>query len=75
MVFDLGGGTFDVTLLRSHKTNQTVIATDGNAHLGGRDFDEKLLDLIKNKWMEIDNNKANEGNIYLGKITKKNKNS
>ena len=48
MVFDLGGGTFDVTLLRSHQTNQTVIATDGNGHLGGRDFDEKLLEYWQN---------------------------
>ena len=34
LVFDLGGGTFDITLLRSHKTNQTVIGTDGQQYSG-----------------------------------------
>ncbi|WOH00858.1 hypothetical protein DCAR_0520234 [Daucus carota subsp. sativus] len=44
LVFDLGGGTFDVSLLKIKKKNFEVLATDGNSHLGGEDFDNRLVD-------------------------------
>jgi len=40
LVFDLGGGTFDVTILRMKNGDATVLATRGDNALGGRDFDE-----------------------------------
>ena len=43
MVYDLGGGTFDVTVLRIEGNNLTVLATDGDVQLGGKDWDTKLL--------------------------------
>ena len=44
LVFDLGGGTFDVTLLSIDHGVFEVRATSGNTHLGGEDFDQRLMD-------------------------------
>jgi actin-like ATPase involved in cell morphogenesis len=44
LVFDLGGGTFDVTLLNIDKGLFEVKATAGDTHLGGEDFDQRLMD-------------------------------
>jgi len=44
LVFDLGGGTFDVTLLTIDHGVFEVKATSGNTHLGGEDFDQRLMD-------------------------------
>jgi molecular chaperone DnaK len=43
LVYDLGGGTFDVTALSIHGKNLTVLATSGDVRLGGRDWDERLF--------------------------------
>nr|XP_017244240.1 PREDICTED: heat shock 70 kDa protein 18-like [Daucus carota subsp. sativus] len=43
LIFDLGGGTFDVSLLRIEKDKFEVLATAGDTHLGGEDFDNRLL--------------------------------
>lgn len=44
LVFDLGGGTFDVTLLTIDNGVFEVKATAGDTHLGGEDFDQRLMD-------------------------------
>ena len=44
MIFDLGGGTFDVSLLAIEEGIFEVKATNGHTHLGGEDFDNKLVD-------------------------------
>jgi molecular chaperone DnaK (HSP70) len=44
LVFDLGGGTFDVTLLTIDSGVFEVKATAGDTHLGGEDFDQRLMD-------------------------------
>jgi len=46
LVFDLGGGTFDTTVLRIVSGAVTVLATDGHHSLGGADVDQRLLDLV-----------------------------
>jgi molecular chaperone DnaK len=43
LVYDLGGGTFDVTLVRLHGDVIDVIGTDGNHTLGGKDWDDRLV--------------------------------
>ncbi len=43
LVFDLGGGTFDVTVMEIQGTTLRTIASDGNAELGGKDWDDRLL--------------------------------
>ncbi|XP_068224636.1 endoplasmic reticulum chaperone BiP-like [Palaemon carinicauda] len=44
LVFDLGGGTFDVSLLTIDSGVFEVIATSGDTHLGGEDFDQRVMD-------------------------------
>ncbi|VEL07839.1 unnamed protein product [Protopolystoma xenopodis] len=44
LVFDLGGGTFDVSLLTIDEGVFEVVATSGNTHLGGEDFDQRIVD-------------------------------
>ncbi len=46
MVFDLGGGTFDVSILEIGDGVFEVLATRGNNHLGGDDFDQAIIDYI-----------------------------
>ena len=46
VVYDLGGGTFDVTVLETGDSVVEVLATGGNAFLGGDDFDNKLIDYL-----------------------------
>ncbi|RLA70031.1 MAG: molecular chaperone DnaK [Epsilonproteobacteria bacterium] len=46
MVYDLGGGTFDVTTLEISDGTFEVLSTDGNAFLGGDDFDNKIVDFL-----------------------------
>ncbi|KAL8157567.1 heat shock cognate 70 kDa protein-like [Apium graveolens] len=43
LVFDLGGGTFDVSLLKIERDKFEVLATAGDTHLGGEDFDNRML--------------------------------
>ena len=46
LVFDLGGGTFDVSVLEIGEGVVEVISTSGNNHLGGDDFDQKIIDWL-----------------------------
>ncbi|HEW92130.1 MAG TPA: molecular chaperone DnaK, partial [Thermotogaceae bacterium] len=46
LVYDLGGGTFDVSLLEVGGGVVQVIATSGNNHLGGDDFDQRIIDWL-----------------------------
>ena len=55
MVYDLGGGTFDVSIIEMGDGVQEVLATAGNNRLGGDDFDQKIVD-----WM-VSNFKADTG--------------
>merc|ERR1712224_1085666 len=43
LVFDLGGGTFDVTLLNIDEGVFDVLASEGDTHLGGEDFDQRVM--------------------------------
>ncbi|MCL4154024.1 UNVERIFIED_CONTAM: hypothetical protein GTU68_034275 [Idotea baltica] len=61
LIFDLGGGTFDVSLLTIDEGVFEVKATAGDTHLGGEDFDNKLVeycsaDFLKKKGIDIRNN-------------------
>lgn len=52
MVFDLGGGTFDVSILEVGDGVFEVLATRGNNKLGGDDFDQKLVDYMAEEFMK-----------------------
>lgn len=61
LIFDLGGGTFDVSLLTIDEGVFEVKATAGDTHLGGEDFDNKVVefccaDFLKKKGVDIRNN-------------------
>ena len=44
MVYDLGGGTFDVSIIEMGDGVTEVLATNGDTHLGGDDFDQRIID-------------------------------
>jgi heat shock protein 5 len=50
LVFDLGGGTFDVTVLTIDNGVFEVLATNGDTHLGGEDFDQRVMQYLFGIW-------------------------
>jgi molecular chaperone DnaK len=54
VVYDLGGGTFDVTVLEISEGLLEVKATAGDTHLGGDDFDERLMNYIADKFQQAE---------------------
>ena len=51
LVYDLGGGTFDVTIVEIQGTSFKAVATDGDVALGGKDWDEKLIELAAEQFI------------------------
>ncbi len=54
MVYDLGGGTFDVSIIEMGDGVTEVLATAGNNHLGGDDFDQRIIDLLVAEFKKTD---------------------
>ncbi len=52
LVLDLGGGTFDVTVMEIKGTKLSTLASDGNAELGGKDWDDRLLNHVAEQFFE-----------------------
>ncbi len=48
-VYDLGGGTFDISILKLKNGIFEVLSTNGNTHLGGDDFDQRLANVLIDK--------------------------
>ncbi len=63
LVFDLGGGTFDVSILELSGGTFEVLATNGDTHLGGDDFDHKVMD-----WMVEEFKKENGIDLSADKM-------
>src|SRR5690606_41499016 len=55
LVFDLGGGTFDVSLLDVGEGVVEVRSTAGDSHLGGDDFDRRLVDYLADEFQSAEN--------------------
>jgi molecular chaperone DnaK len=51
-IYDLGGGTFDTTVIRIDGDNVQVVCTDGNHHLGGADWDSAVINFLLNGFTE-----------------------
>ena len=64
MVYDLGGGTFDISILDLNDGVFKVLATGGDSSLGGDDFDHLLADYIESK-LELDLDKSVKNSLYL----------
>jgi molecular chaperone DnaK len=63
LVYDLGGGTFDVTVLDISNETIEVLATNGDTHLGGHDFDKKVIEFVigefkKDTGIDLSNDRA-----------------
>ena len=54
LVFDLGGGTFDVSILEVGEGVFEVLATSGDTHLGGDDFDKKIVDYLAEEFKKVE---------------------
>lgn len=53
LVYDLGGGTFDVTVMAIEGTSLSALATDGDVQLGGHDWDQRLVDFIAQEFSRL----------------------
>jgi molecular chaperone DnaK len=51
LVYDLGGGTFDVTVMEINGTNFNALATDGDVRLGGQDWDQRIVDFVAEEFI------------------------
>jgi molecular chaperone DnaK len=54
LVFDLGGGTFDVSIIEIEDGTFTVLATGGDTRLGGDDFDQRIVDWLADGFLQSD---------------------
>ena len=54
MVYDLGGGTFDVSVIEIGDGVIEVLATSGDNHLGGDDFDKRIMDYLVETFKKTD---------------------
>jgi len=52
MIYDLGGGTFDVSIIKLEGTKFTTLATDGDVRLGGKDFDQRIVDHVAKQFQQ-----------------------
>jgi heat shock protein 5 len=70
LVFDLGGGTFDVTLLNLDEGIFDVLASEGDTHLGGEDFDQRVMKYFIHSMQKNSNVDISGNNIALQKLRK-----
>ncbi len=68
LVYDLGGGTFDVTVMEIRGTEFTALATDGDVQLGGYDWDQRLLDIVAENFVRDHYVDPREDLITAGKL-------
>nr|YP_009550236.1 DnaK [Tisochrysis lutea]AUM82538.1 DnaK [Tisochrysis lutea] len=69
LVFDLGGGTFDVSILEVGDGVFEVLATSGDTHLGGDDFDEKIVQWLITEFKNDEGIDLTQDNQALQRIT------
>ena len=69
LVFDLGGGTFDVSVLEVGDGVFEVLSTSGDTHLGGDDFDEKIVQWLLSEFKKEHNVELNKDRQALQRLT------
>jgi len=67
-VYDLGGGTFDISLLEVGDNVVEVVATAGDTHLGGDDFDERLIDHVADEFQKSSGIDIREDKMALQRL-------
>lgn len=70
LVYDLGGGTFDVSVVKMESGIVEVLASHGNNHLGGDDFDQKIVDYCVAHLQEVSGVDATTSNMAMARITR-----
>ena len=68
MVYDLGGGTFDVSIIEIGEGVIEVLATSGDNHLGGDDFDERVLGWLIDEFKRINGVDLRRDPVALGRV-------
>lgn len=69
LVYDLGGGTFDTTVIRLTGNDVSVVCTDGDHHLGGADWDDKISEFLLEQFQsEHPGSGAAEGEEFLQEL-------
>merc|ERR1712176_235122 len=68
LVFDLGGGTFDVSLLTIDNGVFEVVSTNGDTHLGGEDFDQRTMDYFQKLYKKKKGKNISKDNRVLQKL-------
>jgi molecular chaperone DnaK len=69
LVFDLGGGTFDVSILEIGDGVFEVLATSGDTHLGGDDFDKKIVDFLAEEFKRAEGIELRKDKQALQRLT------
>jgi molecular chaperone DnaK len=69
LVFDLGGGTFDVSILEVGEGVFEVLATSGDTHLGGDDFDKKIVDYLASEFQKAEGIELRKDKQALQRLT------
>ncbi|NIA20477.1 MAG: Hsp70 family protein [Anaerolineaceae bacterium] len=69
MVYDLGGGTFDVTVIEKQGSDLITLATDGDVQLGGKDWDERLVNELARRFREEFKEDPREDHASLAYLT------
>ncbi|MDX2232170.1 MAG: molecular chaperone DnaK [Leptolyngbyaceae cyanobacterium bins.349] len=69
LVFDLGGGTFDVSILEVGDGVFEVLATSGDTHLGGDDFDKKIVDFLAEEFRKSEGIELRKDRQALQRLT------
>ena len=68
IVYDLGGGTFDVSLLQIENGVFEVLATAGDTHLGGEDFDQRVISFLAKQYNKKNNVEIEKDLKTMGKL-------
>ena len=68
LVYDLGGGTFDVSILELGDGVFEVLATSGNNHLGGDDFDQRVMDYLVDEFKKENGIDLSKDNMAMQRI-------
>lgn len=64
-VYDLGGGTFDISIIKVNGQDVDVLASNGVSKLGGDDFDKAIKDLVWKKYFELTGEKLEEDDFTI----------
>ena len=68
LVYDLGGGTFDVTIMEIEGSDFRTLATDGDVQLGGRDWDQRMIDYVAENFIRTHGTDPREDVNVCGKL-------